>query len=263
MGVGGGHPDISGLSRRSVLTGGLGLMAGGCQQPLDLAAGETGTIVRVPDGDLVELTGGLRVRLSEVEAPAMGGAPEPFAAEARSLLTRVAIGRPGQLHYGGLSRDRYDRAIAHVIVQTPAGEDVWLNGYMVRQGGGRVRSWPDNARRVRQLLALEVEARREKRGLWALDAFRVRGLDDLSASLTGSGFVIVEGPLTSVRSGADRSAALLQPKGIELSTEPRLGSSAGLQLTPGAPIRVRGRLDSREATPSIRLTHWGQVEAPI
>src|SRR5690606_32341146 len=122
------------------------------------------------------------VRLAEVEAPSPGydgAADQPHAGESRDLLMAAAMGRAASLWYGGLSRDRYDRAIAHVIARDETGSDLWLNGLMARQGGARVRSWPDNSRRVRRLYALETEARAAKRGLWALDHYRIRAVDDL------------------------------------------------------------------------------------
>jgi len=251
--VGGGNPEIAGLSRRAAITGALGVVAGGCQPVPDLAPGEAGRIVRAPDGDLVVLDSGLRVRLSEVEAPATGD----FAQEARDLLIRAALGRPAQLYYGGLSRDRYDRAIAHIIVSTAGGGDLWVNGLMARQGGGRVRSWPDNARRVRQLYALEEEARRNRRGLWAYDTYRVRQLDDLRGA---QGFQIVEGPLAAVRASTGRAVVRFGGQGIEIEPDGSLGKAAGLSLTPGRIVRIRGRLDAGEDGPAMRLTHWGQVE---
>ncbi len=209
------------------------------------------------DGDLLALDGGLRVRLSEIEAPAISSGRSPYAAEARELLGSVALGRPGRLYYGGLSRDRYERAIAHVIVQAENGEDVWLNGFMARQGGGRVRSWPDNARRVRRLYALEEEARKNRRGLWAFDEYRVRSLDDLAAAY---GFVLVEGPLDRLETGADASEALLAGAGIQLFAGAELGKPSDIKLSRGARIRVRGRIGRNREMPVMRLTHWGQVE---
>lgn len=140
------------ISRRAfglALTG----LAAGCGSQGDLSAGEQGRISRILDGDSLSLDTGLRTRLVEIEAPApgYGGRPdEPFALEARQALAAATLGRQARPWYGGLSRDSYERALA---------PDVWLNGYMVRQGAARVRTWPDNSRRARRLLALETEAR--------------------------------------------------------------------------------------------------------
>ena len=50
---------------------------------------------------------------------------------------------------------------------------------MARQDAVPVRIFPDTARRVRKLYALEEEARRARRDLWAFDHLRVRASDDL------------------------------------------------------------------------------------
>jgi endonuclease YncB( thermonuclease family) len=246
-------------SRRAVLLGGLAA----CAAEADLAEGEAGRVARVLDGDSLALDTGLRVRLAEVEAPAAGydgRTDEPGAAAAREVLERGGLGREARLWYGGLSRDRYERAIAHVIAKDEVGADVWLNGLAVRQGGARVRTYPDNARRARRLLALEVEARADKRGLWAEDHWRVRGLDDLGDAPY---FAIVEGAVAGVGTRAGDGDAVLTRGGIRLDVGERLGAP-DVEVRVGAKVRVRGRIDMRPVEtggePLIRVTHWAQVE---
>jgi len=248
-------PGWGGWSRRSVLLAGLAA----CTAEPDLAEGESGRVARVMDGDSLALDTGLRVRLAEVEAPAggFGGrAAEPGAEAARAVLERGALGREARLWYGGLSRDRYERAIAHVIAKDEVGADVWLNGLAARQGGARVRSYPDNAKRARKLLALEAEAREAKRGLWAEDHWRVRGLDDLDGAPY---FAIVEGVTSGVGTRPGDGDAVLARGGIRLDVGERLGAP-DIEVRAGAKLRVRGRIDTRGETPVIRLTHWAQVE---
>jgi micrococcal nuclease len=255
-------PGRATFTRRSVL-GGLAAFAGACSRPPDLARGEEGRIARVSDGDLLALDTGQRVRLVEIEAPAVGyreRAAEPWADEARALLEAVSLGRMARLYYGGLSRDRYDRALAHVIAADETGRDVWINGYMIRQGAARVRSYPDNSRRARQMLALEAEARAARRGLWSLDDYRIRAPDDL---LGAPAYAIVEGRIARLGETAGDGVARLGAVGVALDAGVRMGAAdPTLKLDVGARIRVRGRIDRREATPLIRLTHWAQVETP-
>lgn len=259
--------SLGGWSRRGFLLGGLtGGLAGGlaaCTAEADLAEGEAGRVARVMDGDSLALDTGLRVRLAEVEAPAAGydgRQDEPGTAAARSVLERGGLGRQARLWYGGLSRDRYERAIAHVIAKDEVGADVWLNGLAVRQGGARVRTYPDNAKRARRLLALEVEARAAGRGLWAEDHWRVRGLDDLDGAPY---FSIVEGVVASVAARAGDGEAHLARGGFRFEVGERLGV-ADIDVRVGAKVRVRGRIDERPVetggTPLIRVTHWAQVE---
>ena len=251
-------------SRRSfVLSGLLGGLAAGCSQEGDLAEGEWGRVARVLDGDSLALDTGLRVRLAEVEAPAAGYGDrkdEPGAAVARAIMERASVGREARLWYGGLSRDRYQRAIAHVIAKDEVGADVWLNGVAARQGAARVRTYPDNAKRARKLLALEQEARVAKLGLWAEDYWRVRGLDDLGDAPY---FAIVEGVISGLGERPGDGDAVLTAGGIRLDMGERLGA-ADVDVRVGAKVRVRGRIDTRAVeaggAPLIRVTHWAQVE---
>jgi endonuclease YncB( thermonuclease family) len=244
------------ITRRILVLGASALAACGAEG--DLVSGEAGRITRVTDGDTLGLDAGLRVRLAEVEAPAPGydgREDQPFAAEARSLLVAAAMGRQAKLWYGGLMRDTYERALAHVIVGDETGAGVWLNGYAVRQGGAWVRTWPDNMKRARRLLAFEEEARKEKRGLWGVDHWRVRGLDELEGAPP---FSIIEGPLAAVEEG--EGWAQLSRDGIRLAVSTGLGRR-DIDVRAGSAVRVRGRIDMRNGLPKIRVTHWPQVEA--
>lgn len=254
-----GYPVIT---RRGALAG-LAALAAGCSAEPDLSEGETGRIARVMDGDALALDTGLRVRLAEIEAPAPGyggRADEPFAIEARDALTRAALGRSARLWYGGLSRDGYERAIAHVIARDEVGGDLWLNGYVARQGLGRVRSYPDNSIRARKLLAMEAEARAARRGLWSDPHWRIRTLDDLEAA---PNFAIVEGEVAELGDIPGDTEAHLTPQGIRLDLGERLGKP-DLHFTTGTRLRLRGRIDTRPVAkggaPLIRITHWPQVE---
>lgn len=259
----GAEPHGTGMrewSRRSFVLAGLyGGLAAACSPQGDLAEGEGGRVARVLDGDSLALDTGLRVRLAEVEAPAAGyrdRQEEPGTATSRAIMERASVGREARLWYGGLSRDRYQRAIAHVIAKDEVGADVWLNGVAARQGAARVRTYPDNAKRARRLLALEQEARAAKLGLWAEDYWRVRALDDLGDAPY---FAIVEGVVSGMGERPGDGDAVLTAGGIRMDVGERLGV-ADIDMRTGAKVRVRGRIDMRGEAPLIRVTHWAQVE---
>lgn len=264
MVIGGGDgvgQNYQTFTRRGAVLGLAGL--GACSRQPDLVAGEQGRISRITDGDAFSLDTGLKVRLAEIEAPAPGydgRKDQPFAEEARNMLSMAGLGRAVRLWYGGLSRDGYDRALAHAIASDETGADVWLNGYLARQGAARVRTWPDNARRARRLLAFEDEARKAGRGLWSLDHWRVRGCDDLADA---PNYAIVEGPLASVDETAGSNAAALSSSGIRLGFNDGLGpADREVVLAVGSRLRVRGRIDTRSGAPLIHITHWAQIETP-
>ena len=132
--------------------------------------------MRIIDGDAFVLDTGLTVRLAGIEAPSperRSRAGEPYAEQSTRLLEDLVLGRQVRLFYPGLTRDRYDRAIAYVETADARGPRLWLNEAMVREGGARVRIYPDTADLAEALLAAERLARAEARGLWAEPFFSI------------------------------------------------------------------------------------------
>lgn len=146
--------------------------------------GETGTVVRIIDGDTLVLDGGQVVRLVSIEAPrtASRDRPEdPYGEQSRELLTQLALGREVQLYYPGLTEDRYERALAQVTLKTESGEMIWLNEEMVARGGAWVRIFSDTGAGSEALWEAETAARQIGTGVWASltpsDADTVRAAD--------------------------------------------------------------------------------------
>jgi endonuclease YncB( thermonuclease family) len=115
-------------------------------------------VTKVVDGDTLNVRSGgasLRVRLIGIDTPERD---QPYARESRQALQALVSGSPIRLETHG--EDRFGRILARVLV---AGRDV--NAELVRRGAAWVyRTHRDDPR----LLALEREARAQKRGLWAL-----------------------------------------------------------------------------------------------
>lgn len=238
-------------------------MLGSCRRPQpDLRPGERGVVARVTDGDLLALDTGLRTRLAEIEAPSPYGDGAPYGEEARDLLEREAVGRTAQLYYGGLSRDRYERALAHVFIEDELGRTTWLNGLMIAQGAARVRTYPDNSAKVRDLYALETEAREAGKGLWAIDDYRIRTPTDWPAAAEPRAFTLVEGSLDSI--DPPERYGVLRRTGAGLALAPPAGltdTSAPPGLTPGTRIRLRGRTRIHDdASVTVDFSHWAQIE---
>lgn len=150
------------------------LLVSACSAPpptQNWVKGETGTVSRIVDGDTLVLTGGQVVRLVSIEAPSPAyrdRAEAPHAEKSKRMLERLVLGRDVQLYYPGITRDRYERALAHVYAQTETGKDIWVNASMVAQGGAYVRIYPDTERGSERLWPLERTAREEETGLWRL-----------------------------------------------------------------------------------------------
>ncbi|MBI1251443.1 MAG: thermonuclease family protein [Alphaproteobacteria bacterium] len=228
---------MRGLRRAALAAALYGLT--GCGPNLgDLEKGEDGRVAQVIDGDTLILEDGLRVTLTEIEAP-YGDAP--FAAQARAGLEQLALARPARLAYGGLrrfaSRPRAEAApvegeaqtapaerdaqaapapaetaLAQVYVRSEGGRWIWLQGAMVEQGFAYARPRKDNHARTAELLAAEARARAAERGLWSERAYAVRTPAQMEREAEtlpercGRGpFRIVEGRVRSVSANENRA----------------------------------------------------------
>ena len=192
-----------------VLFGGLLLVACGDGDPLaKLERGERGRVVRVIDGDALVLNTGQSVRLIGIEAPARpyrDREGQAFHEEAKRMLEDMALGRQVELRYGGLTRDRYDRALAHVVTDDTLGAALWLNLEMAKRGGARLRVYPDTAAANDLITEAEDAARAEGRGLWSHRAYDIPSAADLPEEFER--FQLVEGILGGRADTADEDAA--------------------------------------------------------
>lgn len=230
----------------------------------DLEAGEKARVVKVLDGDTVELDSGLRVHLVSLEAPR----DKAWGPKARQALERLTLQRAVELRYGGLKRapgtKRYptEAALAHLYAKTEGGRWVWVQEAMLRQGLARVHTHKDNLARVPQLLRLEGQARARKEGLWRDPAFAVKAAD---TTPEGRGFVLVEGVIRSVARSNDRvylNFGAQARSGFSVVVEPEdapaFASPAPEQLQ-NRRVRVRGYLKGRDSL-LMRADHPAQLE---
>ncbi len=145
---------------RSIL---LAVITGALAACLPPAADGSGTVVRVLDGDslVVETARGerLEVRLAGIDAPEKD---QPHSETARGALSDMALGETVNMDV--LEIDQYGRSVARVY---RAHDDLSLNRTLVSRGHAWVyrRHAKDAA-----LVGLENQAKRERRGLWALPA---------------------------------------------------------------------------------------------
>jgi endonuclease YncB( thermonuclease family) len=115
-------------------------------------------VVGISDGDTLKVRcpdrPPIAVRLAEIDAPEKA---QPFGQRSRELLSTLCFRKQAEIRPS--SRDRYGRTVARVSC---AGADA--NTAMVRAGlaWAYTRYLTDP-----QIRAMEVVARRERRGLWA------------------------------------------------------------------------------------------------
>lgn len=136
-------------------------------------------VERVVDGDTAwfTLADGTRekVRFIGVDTPESTTQHEPFGKEASAYTDSIlTVGRGVDLEIDVDERDRYGRLLAYVWLSPPATGNVdeartkMLNAMLVEQGYAMVLTVPPNVAYVDLFVALQLEARRAARGLWAL-----------------------------------------------------------------------------------------------
>ncbi len=118
-------------------------------------------MVRVIDGDSLELAGGLRVRVLGLDAPEMerDGQPADFLAhKAKAALADLTLNRQVRLEYDRLHYDHYGRLLAYIFLP----DRTLVNAELVRRGLARVYAIAPNGRYGDILLA----AQQANRGIW-------------------------------------------------------------------------------------------------
>ncbi len=118
-------------------------------------------VVRVIDGDTVELADGSRVRYLCIDTPERG---EPFYIEASERNRELVDGKGVWLEAGVEDIDRYGRLLRYVHV-----DGVFVNAELVSGGYARTLIFDEDETHAELLRQLETEAKAAKRGLWALE----------------------------------------------------------------------------------------------
>lgn len=158
----------------------------------------------VHDGDTVHLRDGRKLRLIGINTPerARDDVPaEPHAAEARRQLQ--ALSRGGwSLVYDAERRDRYGRLLAHAFDRQGRN----ISGQLLANGAGQLLVIPPNLRFLDCYRTAQRAARRERRGLWDLSAYRVADSHELDDEHVGD-YRLVRGQLTRI--GESRSSLWL------------------------------------------------------
>jgi len=117
-----------------------------------------GEVIEILDGDSLTLQvagSEVRVRLAQIDAPEKG---QPYGSESKAALIRLAAGRSARVTVVDI--DQYGRTVGELYVGNRH-----INAEMVRRG--HAWAYTRYARTV-EIIDLEGEARKAKRGLWAL-----------------------------------------------------------------------------------------------
>ena len=120
---------------------------------------DTAVVIRVIDGDTVEIEGGQRVRYIGIDTPEKG---EYYFAEASQKNTELVLGKTVRLEKDASEVDRYGRLLRYVYV-----DDLFVNAELVHLGYARAVEYPPDTKYAGYFSELEGYALALKLGVHA------------------------------------------------------------------------------------------------
>jgi micrococcal nuclease len=118
-------------------------------------------VVRVIDGDTIEIAGGAHVRYIGMDTPETYPKVEFYGPEAKAKNIELVEGKLVTLEKDVSDTDKYGRLLRYVYA-----DGVFVNGELVRLGYAEAVAYPPDTRYQWQLEQLEKEAKAAKRGIW-------------------------------------------------------------------------------------------------
>lgn len=126
--------------------------------------GELVKVIRVVDGDTIEIEGGEKVRYIGIDTPETVDPRKTvqcFGVEASKKNKELVEGKMVRLEKDVTDRDKYNRLLRYIYVG-----DTFINLELVRQGFAYSYSYPPDIKYQDQFVKAQQEAREAKRGLW-------------------------------------------------------------------------------------------------
>lgn len=123
-------------------------------------------VVRVIDGDTIEIEGGEKVRYIGIDAPETVEPEKPvqcFGPEASNKNKELVEGKTVRLEKDTTDRDKYDRLLRYVYVG-----ETFINSELVKLGFARAWAYPPDVKYQDQINESQQEAKKLKSGLWAI-----------------------------------------------------------------------------------------------
>lgn len=132
------------------------------QETADKKSEETVLVIRVIDGDTIEIQGAVRVRYIGIDTPETGQCNGEEAAKENAQLVE---NKKVILETDIQKFDRYGRTLAYVFA-----DGVFVNEELLKRGAATVTTYPPNVKYVDRFLKSQQEAKEQERGLWAQES---------------------------------------------------------------------------------------------
>lgn len=130
-------------------------------------------VIRVVDGDTIEIEGKIKVRYIGINTPELHDPRKPiecFGQAASDENKRLVEGKEVYIEKDVSETDKYKRLLRYVWIGNPlnaSSEAMFINDYLVRQGFAQVSTFPSDVKYQQQFLEAQTEAKENNRGLWS------------------------------------------------------------------------------------------------
>lgn len=141
-------------------------------------------VKNVYDGDTIILENGQRVRLLGINTPEIESRHrpgEPGGVAAKEWLLGQLKDQKVYLEYDLEKRDKYKRLLAHVFLA----DGKHLNLELLKNGLAFMNVIPPNLRHADMFSRAQQQAENQKLGIWALPAYQIRPLIQISSGSRG------------------------------------------------------------------------------
>ena len=121
-------------------------------------------VIRVIDGDTVELKNGERLRYNDIDTPETVHSSKPvecYGPQASAKNKDLVEGEIILVELGNPEKDRYGRLLGYVYV-----DDIFVNAELIRGGYAEVNSYGNPGSKLSNLLEIEKNAKKSMQGLW-------------------------------------------------------------------------------------------------
>lgn len=121
-------------------------------------------VMKIIDGDTVELKGGDKLRLLSIDTPEKD---QPYYEIAKQFVRRVALNEVAQIKYAHTRRDKYGRLLGYLFIDT-----LNVNQQLLDSGYANVYLFKDNElnnQETKILLDAQKRAIEKKLGIWSLE----------------------------------------------------------------------------------------------
>jgi micrococcal nuclease len=118
-------------------------------------------VIKVIDGDTIEITGNQKVRYIGMDTPEISDKKECYGIEASNKNKDLVLNQEIEIEKDVSETDRFGRLLRYVYI-----EGQMVNEILIREGFAKVSTFPPDIKNKDIFLKAEQEARNNNKGLW-------------------------------------------------------------------------------------------------